>query len=190
MRNFALGLCLCLTSPAIADDRVDGTSLGLGLRVTQNGVQVPLEALDGVYTANLLPAPFEFVFPGHSPELVGVAFGVPGLFALIDELPEAGLFAPGTGYAREAGPDAAHFMTDPRCAGDDLGVGINYLNPDQRDGDGYRVAAIHVDGASRGCLAEGRLPEDTNLMGLVNPIHVVIGTDDGEERLILHFVGS
>ena len=181
-----LAALFLLSGPAMAEDRTG--HLGLGLE--QDGVQITFAEANGAYVATLSAAPFAFTFPEPLPDVVGVTFGPEGLFALMDLPPETGLFGPGSGYAREEGLNAAHFMTDPLCASALYGPGFNYLDAERRAGDRYPVAAIEVDAASRRCEAENRLPEDTNLIGRVNPLHVVVRVGDRMERLILRFVSG
>ncbi len=186
MRIAALVLSFALASPVAAQDR---TAL-LGLGVEQDRVAVAMSLEGGTYVATLAAAAFDFTLPEPFPEVLGVTFGPEGLFDLLDLPPETGLFGPGTGYARETGLDAAHFMTDPLCASQYYGPGFNYLDAERRTGNRYPVAAIQVDSASRRCDVPERLPSDTNLIGRINPLYVVVRDDDSIERLILRFVGS
>ncbi len=185
-----VGLTLALSPSAEAQMREDGSTELLGLSVAQDGAPVALSVEDGAYVATLNAAAFEFTLPDPLPDVFGVTFGDETLFDLLNEPPETGLFGPGSGYAREEGLFAAHFLTDPLCASPHYGPGFNYLDSDRRRGNAYPVAAIHVDAASRGCEAEGRLPSETNLIGLIAPIHVVVRVDDVMERLILRFVSG
>ncbi|MEX3015829.1 hypothetical protein [Gymnodinialimonas hymeniacidonis] len=156
----------------------------------QDGAPVAFSFEDGAYIATLNAAPFAFVLPDPLPDVFGVTFGREDLFGLLDLPAEAGLFGPGSGYAREEGLLAAHFMTDPICATEGLGPGHNYLDPERRTGNAYPVAAIHVDAASRRCNDPDRLPMETNLIGVIAPIYVVVRVDDVMERLILRFVSG
>lgn len=186
MRIAALLLSLSLTHPVMAQDR----TARLGLGVEQDGVSVMLSLENGAYAATLSAAPFAFTLPEPPPEVLGVTFGQIGLFDLLELPPETGLFGPATGYARDAGPSAAHFMTDPLCASPSYGPGFNHLDAERRSGARYPVQAIHVDAGSRDCDVEGRLPNDTNLIGRINPLHVVVRVGEEVERLVLRFVGS
>ncbi len=186
MRIAALLLSLSLTHPVMAEDR----TARLGLGVEQDGVSVVLSIENGAYVATLSAAPFAFTLPEPLPEVLGVTFGQTGLFDLLEHPSETGLFGPATGYARDAGLDAAHFMTDPLCASAYYGPGFNYLDAERRFGNRYPVEAIHVDAASRSCEVEERLPSDTDLIGRINPLYVVVRVEDELERLVLRFVGS
>ncbi|ABD54622.1 hypothetical protein [Jannaschia sp. CCS1] len=194
MRILSLVLCLTLTltaaAPAMAEPRPDGTTARLGLGVTQNGVTIPLEGQGDAYIAHLVPGPFLLTFAEPPLDIVAVTFGREGLHRMLDLPPETGLFGPGTAYAREEGPEAAHFMTDPLCASQYYGPGFNLLDQSRRTPDGYPVAAVQVDSASRHCAAAGRLPVDVDLLGRIDPLYAVIRTEAGDDRLILRFVGS
>lgn len=188
MRIFPFIAALTLATPALADLRPDGTTALLGLGLSQNGAQVAMEEHGGTYYATVAPGPFVFTFADAQPEIVAVTFGHEGLFDLIDLPPDQGLFGPGTAYARHAGPSAAHFMTDPLCASDHYGPGFNALDATRATDAGFPVTALQVGSTSRGCEAEDRLPSDTNLLERrVAPLHAVIRTDAGIERLILSF---
>lgn len=190
MRVLPVLLFIALATPALADLRPDGTTAQLGLGVVQNGVTVALDPVGEAYVAQLSPGGFTLTITGGTPEVLAVSFGSEGLFDLIDLPPETRLFGPGTAYAREEGPGAVHFMTDPLCASTYYGPGFNLLDDTRRTPEGYPVAALHVDAASRSCTVEGRLPSDTDLLGRLSPIYAVVRTDAGIERLILQFVGS
>lgn len=190
MRLTTFCVAFLLATPALAELRPDGTTALLGLGIAQNGTLVAMEEYDGVYYAPIEPGPFVLTFPSGLPDVVGVTFGQEGLFDLIDLPPETGLFGPGTSYARNEGPDAPQFMTDPLCASAYYGPGYNLLDATRATDDGFPVAALQVDSASRRCEVEGRLPSDINLLERpVEPIHAVIRTDAGLERIILSFWG-
>ncbi|MBF9045433.1 hypothetical protein HKCCE4037_19010 [Rhodobacterales bacterium HKCCE4037] len=162
----------------------------LGLTVTQNGAPVAVSVEDGITIATLNAAPFELVLSDPLPDTLYLTFGPDILFDLIDLPPEQGLFGPAMGYAREPGPDAPLFMTDPACDPGDYGLPFNYLESDHRRGNAYPVSAIHADSASRGCLADGRLPMETDLIGTISPLYAVLRAGGVTERLVLRFVGS
>lgn len=184
-----ISICFASTFVLAGAAQADPTPL-LGVEVVQNGAPVPVQVQDGVTVATLSAAPFGLSFPGGAPDVVGVTFGQPGLFDLLDIPPETGLFGSGTSYARNTGLTAGFFMTDPLCASAYYGPGFNLLDADRRSGDTYPVHAIEVDSRSNTCDADNILPVDVNLIGRLNPIHMVIRTDDGIEALILSFVGS
>ncbi|OAN84522.1 hypothetical protein A8B78_06595 [Jannaschia sp. EhC01] len=191
MRILALVAALAWCAvPAVAELRPDGTTMRLGLGLAQNGVPVVLEQQGKAYVATLAPGPFVLTFPDQTPEIVGVTFGPEGLFDLLDLPPEAGLFGPASGYARLDGPEAAHYMADPLCASPHFGPGFNLLDPTRRTAEGYPVTTLEVDAASCTCTAEGRLPSETDLLGRISPLYVVVRTDAGTQRLILHVGGS
>lgn len=190
MRLLLFALTLALATPAMAELRPDGTTALLGFGVAQNGTAVALQEQDGAYVAELSPGQFTLTFSGKAPDFVGITFGQEGFFDLMDLPPETGLFGPGTAYAREEGPEAAHFMTDPLCASEYYGPGFNVLDETRATAEGFPVAALYVDSASRRCEAQDRLPSDVDLLGRVSPLHAVVRTDAGMERLILRFVGS
>lgn len=190
MRIAALCLATALATPAFAELRPDGTTALLGLGLTQNGTVLPLEQRGMAYVVSLAPGAFMLTFPGQVHEVVAITFGPEGIFDLLDLPPETGLFGPGSAYAREEGPEAAHFMTDPLCTSPSYGPGFNYLDATRATAEGYPVAALQVDSASRTCKVAERLPGGVNLLGRVNPLYAVVRTDAGIERLILQFVGS
>lgn len=189
MRILTAALMLAFATPAMAELRADGTTALLGLGVAQNGISVALEEHGGAYVATIAPGEFTLTFAGALPD-GGVTFGPEGLFDLIDLPPETGLFGFAASFAREEGPYASHFLTDPLCASQDYGPGYNVLDASHAANGGYPVAELQTGAASRGCEVEGRLPSDVDLLGRINPLHAVIRTAAGLERLVLVFVGS
>lgn len=197
VRSFAVLVCVAAPWAAVAQQAPPS---GLGL--LQNGAAVALEDAGGIFVAHLSPGPFIITFrgtpdgthdgpsDGKVPAPLAITFGGDGLFDMMDLPPQTGLFGPASSYARYEGPDAAHYMADPACASDGFGPGFNLLDASHAVPEGYPVAALQTDSASRTCTVEGRLPTDTDLLGLVNPIHAVIRTGDRDTRLILRFVGS
>lgn len=189
MRVLSFALTLAIATPAMAELRPDGTTALLGLGVAQNGAAVALEEQGGAYMATISSGPFTLTFAGAMPE-GGVTFGPEGLFDLIDLPPETGLFGMGTAFAREEGPNATHFLTDPLCASQYYGPGFNVLDASRAVDGGYPVTGLQTGAASRDCETADRLPSDTDLLGRINPLHAVIRMNAGLEQLVLIFVGS
>ena len=189
MRILSLALTFALATPVMADLRADGTTTLFGLGVAQNGAPVALQEHDGAFVATIAPGQFSLTFSGALPE-GGVTFGPEGLFDLIDLPPETGLFGFGTAFAREEGPFAPHFLTDPLCGSAYYGPGFNVLDASRAADGGYPVTGLFTGAASRNCTAKDRLPSDEDLLGQINPLYAVIRTDAGLERLVVVFVGS
>lgn len=187
MRTLSIALLLAFATPVAAEDFSTALS---GLGVAQNGAAITLEEQGGAYVAQIVPGPFTLTFVGDMPDVIAVTFGQTGLFEMMDLPPETGLFGPGTAYAREEGPGATHFMTDPLCGSQYYGPGFNVLDASRSTAEGFPVAGLQVDSASRRCDAEGRLPTDVELLGQIDPLYAVVRTDAGDARLILRFVGS
>lgn len=183
MRILPVLLTMSAMSPAIAQDAPP-------LGVSQYGAPVALEEAGEAYVVQIAPGPFTLTFADPVPDVVAVTFGREGLFDSLSSKSEDGLFGTASAYARDPGPNAAHFMTDPLCASTYFGPGYNRLDADRRTDEGYPVAQLLADSRSRRCDVAGQFPTDTDLLGLINPIYAVVRTDAGDTPLIIRFVGS